>query len=485
MIKKIKQFLFTNKTTAQTIVKNTFWLASGTILSKLIRASLIIYAGRILGAAGYGIFSYALSLAAFFTVFSDMGISALSTRTLSQKPKNAGEYFYTSFILKLIAVSITIILTILLTPHLTKIQEINPLIPFIAILLAFDSLRNFAFSITRANNKMEMESLLTILTNIFITSFGLIILFLYPTPKNLAIGYSMASALGTIIVFIFVRKYLKDFKYKFNVKLIKPIIYSAVPFALAGIIGVFMINIDTIILGAFRTASELGFYGAAQRIVQFIYIIPAFLSASMFPIMSRMIKNGNFKKASSLFSSLFRMIMILAIPMALGGALLSREIITFLFGNSYAGASTALTILSLTIFIVAPSTLISNSLFALDKQKVFVISSSIGAVINVILDILLIPKYGIVGSASVTLLALSSVVLYNWSKLKKYISGIKINNLNIPIISSIVMTITILILKALHINVLIIILLSGLVYVALLLILKDKSIKEAMNVFKI
>ncbi|MDI6734266.1 MAG: oligosaccharide flippase family protein, partial [Patescibacteria group bacterium] len=95
MIKIIKDFLFKNKSEKQTVIKNSFWLAFGNIAGRLIRAVLIIYAARILGTEGYGIFSYALGLAAFFTIFSDIGLSSLLTRESIKKPEKIAEYFST------------------------------------------------------------------------------------------------------------------------------------------------------------------------------------------------------------------------------------------------------------------------------------------------------------------------------------------------------------------------------------------------------
>src|SRR3990170_334910 len=72
---KIKKFLLNNESTAQTIVKNTFWLSLSESVGRALRIAIIIYAARVLGAAGWGTFSYMASLAAVFTIFADIGIS--------------------------------------------------------------------------------------------------------------------------------------------------------------------------------------------------------------------------------------------------------------------------------------------------------------------------------------------------------------------------------------------------------------------------
>jgi O-antigen/teichoic acid export membrane protein len=76
MLHAIKQFLLHNTSTHQTILKNTTWLFSGQIIGRLLRATIVIYAARVLGANNWGAFSYALGIAAFLTVFTDIGVNA-------------------------------------------------------------------------------------------------------------------------------------------------------------------------------------------------------------------------------------------------------------------------------------------------------------------------------------------------------------------------------------------------------------------------
>ena len=478
MSSAIKKFFFENQSTRQTVAKNTLWLGIGTVLSRLIRATLIIYAGRVLGTAGYGIFSYALSLAAFFTIFSDMGISALTTRQIVQKPKDIDKYISTSFVIKVGILLLTILATIFISPHFTKIEAVSPLIPYVAILLAFDSLRGFGFSITRAYNKMEIESILNFLTNALITALGFVVLIIAPTPKNLAMGYALASALGTLSILLFIGKNISKIKFNFDTSLIKQIFKSALPFALMGVLGAFMINIDTIIIGAFKTASDLGLYGAAQRAVQFIYMLPGFIAISMFPLISKLIKDGKIEKMKSLFNSLIRFAFVFAIPITIGGIIVSKDLIVLLFGGEYAQSAITFAVLLLTVLITAPSSLITNTLFALDKQRIFVISSTIGALANTVLDFVFIPKYGIVGSAIVTVIAMTLVTYRNWFELKKDVIGLSIPSLNKPIFATIIMTLVVLFMHLSNIHVVVTILAAGIIYIGILLVLKDPSIKE-------
>src|SRR3989338_6661756 len=102
MFKKIRTLLFENQGLKQKIAKNTFWLFFGQIFGRLIRAAIVIYAARILGPASWGAFSYAMSFAAFMSVFSDIGISAIVTKESSRNPELTDRYFSTALGIKLL-----------------------------------------------------------------------------------------------------------------------------------------------------------------------------------------------------------------------------------------------------------------------------------------------------------------------------------------------------------------------------------------------
>ena len=227
-MKKIKEFLFENKNIRQTIIKNTIWVSSSITLSRVVRSLVIIYAARVLGTEGYGIFSYAMSFAAIFNIFSDIGLSGLLTRELVKRSEKK-EYLSTSFALKMALVVLTTVLIAFISPFFTNIADAKPLMIIMAALIAFDSIRNFLFSISRAENRMQFEATFEIITEIFITSICFIILARAPSAYNFAVGYALASGLSMLIALISLRTYLSGILTYFRKELILPILSSAWP----------------------------------------------------------------------------------------------------------------------------------------------------------------------------------------------------------------------------------------------------------------
>lgn len=473
MFAKTKSFLFEQKNIRQIAMKNAFWLTVGAVVSKLLRAVIIIYAARVLGTNGYGIFSYVLSLAAFFTIFSDIGLTPLLIREVVKKPEQLNAYVSTTLVLKIIILTVTVFISIIFGPLLTKIPEAKRLIPVVALLLAFDSLRGFGFSVVRAQNRMELEALFSVITDVFITGLGIISLFLKPTPSTLAFSYTVGSGLGFLLVFLTVFKHHKTLLVYFDRKLIKPLISSAWPFAIMGLLGSFMINIDTIIIGWFRTPHELGLYGAAQRMVQVLYILPALLGTSLFPIISNLFQNGDHEKIRKITEQSLTFIFALALPLTVGGILLGGPLVQLFFGSAYRDAALTMQILLLTVLLIFPGALIGNTIFAYDKQKIFILSTALGAGANVLLDLLLIPPYGIAGSAVATVVSQILVITINWIKLRSINRFSLLSHLYIIFAASAIMGIIVIICQSFGVPLVANVFISGLLYFALLKIFRE------------
>ncbi|MGC9603082.1 MAG: flippase [Minisyncoccia bacterium] len=470
---KIKSLLFENTSLKQTVLKNTFWLTAGTTVSRLIRAVLIIYAARVLGTEGYGIVSYALSLAAFFGILTDIGLSPLLTRETIKNPDKVSAYLSTTFFLKLVFTALATILMIAIYPLVSRAVDIGPLLPFVVLLLIFDNLRTFGFSITRARNKMEWEAGLGIATDVFITALGIISLLVAPHPKELAEAYTAGTIIGFCLVFFILRKQFKGILTNFDRKLVKPIITKAWPFAIIGLLGGFMINIDTVIIGIFRSAGEIGLYAAAQRPVQLLYLFPSLFAASVFPIFSRLVHENRHEAAKKVIETSITAVIAVALPITIGGIIAGQPLVGLIFGPEYLDATLTFQLLLITTLLVFPGTVIGNLIFAYDKQKIFILSTSVGALANTGLDLIFIPIYGIAGSAVATIIAQILVNIINWTYLKKIQPFSIWPHLSRTILATVLMGAATFSLLLLGLNIVLNVLVSGLIFAGVLYATKE------------
>jgi len=481
MLKKIKDLLFQNRTSKQTVVKNVVWLSMSQVVGRLIRGLFIIFAARLLGAAEYGVFSYALGLAGFFTLFADLGINSILTKEASREPEKSSSYFATSFWIKIVLLILTTALLIFIAPHFSKIESAKTLLYFVAILTIFDNFREFINAFFRAKEKMEFEALVNVLMNIAIAVIGAVVLYFSQTAKAITIAYVGSAGVGLLIAGFIIRKEFKKIISAFDKKLIQPIIKAALPIAIMGFLGVFMLNIDIIIIGWFMSATDIGLYSAGQKIVQLLYTMPIIIASALFPALSRAASDKDSRKVSLIMEKGMTATFAFAIPITLGGIILAGPIINLLYGAEYLPAILTFQILLLTNIVIFPQTLLSNFVLAYNRQKKLAFYVGLAALGNVILDIIFIPKFGIAGSAAATVIV---QIIYNfltWNMIKKINPFKTIANLKKIFIASALVCITAFVFNYLNIPVIINILASGAIYLLALLILKEPIIKEGKS----
>ncbi len=483
-MEKIKKFFFNNTSTGQILVKNTIWIGASTTLIKIFRAGIIIYAARLLGTEDYGIFTYATGIVAIFAVFSDMGLSSILVREISKNKEKMREYFSTAFVIKIGFLSGMTLLVLGITPILSRFESSTKIIPIVALSIIFESIRTFVYSIPRAENKMQNEALLGIVNEIFIVSFIVFCFFKNPSPQSLAYSFMIGNGIGLVATILFTRKYIIDIKKYFVRELVKPLIKLTLPFAILGVFGIFMTNIDSVIIGIFNNEEVLGLYGAAQRPISILYIIPAFLSASLLPLLSTFIKEKQTEKLTSIINISSKISITVALPIIIGGIIIAGPLINSVFGISYIGAVVTFQLLLTTLLFVFPGTIFAEVLIAENRQKIFLLTGITGALLNVGMNFILIPKYGIAGSAIATIVAQAVVNIFFFLKVRQSYKVNIVKGIYKSIVAVTVMAIATYSLVALSWPLLVILPLSAIIYIGLLLLMKDASIFKLRDSFR-
>ena len=480
-MQKIKNFLFKNTSTKQTVTKNAFWLFLGEIIGRIFKLMIVIFATRKLGVENWGLFSYALSFVSFFYIFGDFGINTLITREMSKENTDKYLYLSTSFIIKITILIIMLFLSILLTPKLGNIRLSLNIVTVISILLFSDAMRDFALSINRSLQKMEREAYSKIITNLIIMVLGIVLITKKADPLSLAIAYATGSIISSIFMFWSIKNELKKIKIKIYKESLKNIYDFSWPFMVTSFFS-FLFSLDSIMLGQMKSVADVGLYSAASRLVLFTTIIPAFFAISIFPILSKYEKD--IKKTSHIFEKTMEVIFTISIPLTVGCFLLSQKIILFVFGSNYITGAATFGILSISILASFPNIILDNYLYSKNLQKKFITTTLLGVIFNIILNILLIPKFGALGAAISTTTAQILIMTINWNLLKKFMTFSVLPKIKNIILINIIFMIIILILKYTNINLILIIIISLLSYFILLRISKENILSEVIEIIK-
>jgi O-antigen/teichoic acid export membrane protein len=216
--------------------------------------------------------------------------------------------------------------------------------------------------------------------------------------------YSISNlAVSAVSLFIVHRLFMK-FRIKINIERLKKLISDAIPLVISGFMIVIYYNLDIIMLQYMKSEFEVGIYSAAYKIY-FVFIIPfALIFQSYQPKLTTLIS-----EMSALNKSVLKGYSALMLTAAiLGGStlfFLGKWIVLTLYNSGYLLAAGPLSILSMNILIVGINMLFGNPLTVWGKQKLYTVAVTSGALCNITLNILLIPKYSYIGAAFATLLS--------------------------------------------------------------------------------
>ena len=182
------------------------------------------------------------------------------------------------------------------------------------------------------------------------------------------------------------------------------------PIFLSGLFGSINLRIDQVMLFSMLGEKNLGFYSSIVRITESLNVMPGVLMVSVFPLLSSAFVQSN-DRFSKIYNLSFKYMSAIILPVAVATTLLSGRLITVIYGTEFLPASTAFAILIWSAVFVYLGTVNFNVLVASDLQKYIFLFSAMGASSNTVLNLVLIPRYGIAGASLATVISYSVVGL--------------------------------------------------------------------------
>lgn len=482
---RLRGWLFHNKGIASTVTKNFFWLLTSNFGGRAIRGLLIVYAARVLGASQYGVVSYAFSLAGFFLFVKNIGIDSILMREIAKHPDERKEYLSTAFWIEVMLLVITAFLLLVVAPRVAHVPEAIGLFPLVAAFLIFEDMRELLLAVVRGLEKMEVEALIIMIGNVVMAGTGFVLLRTSPTPHALLVAYLLGSLVALGLVVIAVWEYLRGVLTHFRKDFIRPLFKASWPIAFSGLAGMFLANVDVVMLGWWKVTSDIGLYAAGQKLVGVLGALPGALGTAVFPVFARLVGNDQRGHMEILGNHVFRVMFLAALPLVVGGALVAGPFVRFIFGSGYDGAGGVFTIMLISLLATYPTTVIFTILFAHNRQRETVLYAIITSLLNVGLNFFMIPRYGMYGAAWANLISLVVYALLSWYSVRRLGSFYLFKGTSKIFLATFFMaTATGVFMNFWHLPVVAVIIFAAIVYGAALFLLKEPLLEEAFILFR-
>lgn len=383
----------------KTILKNFASLMTSTVIARLLTLVIVIIIARYLGKEQFGIYAAAQAFVGMFVIVFGFGAEFGFVYEGSKNKDVIGWFLGSGIILKLLLGFISFFI-ILFIAHLLGYTDLHVgVITIFVFIWFFITFQNFLSGVFQIHQRMEFKA---------IVDMGRELLFLITLLVVIRLGYNIYFVAGAklvsnilllilaiVLVFKFTKPVFKDLK-------LGHVIKSSYLFALSGVFYMIYFQIDTVMLSLMRTPGETGIYAAAYKLPVSAFLISRIIATVTRPAM--------FERESRDRDTLKKMYFLrtkyLVILGLLGGIslwFLRNQIISFIYGTEFAEAAIVLSILAWFIPIRFISIVSGDIITTMAKQNIRTIIQGITAAINIVLNVILIPRYGLYGAAWSTL----------------------------------------------------------------------------------
>jgi len=370
------------------------------------------YVSRVLGAENIGIYSYSYSIVYMFMLVAMLGISNHGNRSIAKVRENKEERSSTFWSIYYLQIIITSIVCIGYFIFLLLYNTENKLIFLLQTVFLFSVLMDinwFYFGLEKFK--------ITIFRNLIIKIISIILIFIFVRDTADLWIYTLimggATFFSQLYLIIILRRYVffKKFSIKTTFLHLKDCLILFIPVLAYGIYRV----MDKIMIGAISSELELGYYENAEKLVNIPIMVITALGTVMLPHMANLFKDTevqNVEYKSKIYDSM-KLALVFATIATCGLILIGEDSAIVLFGLEFEKSGGIICLLSLTVIASAWSNVIRTQfLIPTNRDKIYVISTIIGASLNLVLNFVFIPLYGAYGACIGTIVTEFAVMIY-------------------------------------------------------------------------
>lgn len=402
------------------ILKNFLYNLSYQILVLILPLITVPYVSKVLGAKGVGDYAFTFANTQYFILFGMVGVTLYGNRQIAYVRDNKEKLkdtFYTIYLVQLITMTIASVMFLIFAFSFTEnmyrflylAQGINILASLIDISWLFMGLEQFKK---------------TVLRNTLVKAISLASIFIFVKDINDLVKYTIILALSNFLGNLTFWFYVPRAVGFTNIKLRKLLLHLRASIALfipQIAIQVYVLLSRTL-LGVFTDTVEVGYYDNSQKLVKIALTVATAIGTVMMPKISNTVASGDMKKVKYYISNSFFFMSAISIPLTFGLLGIAKELSPWFFGKEFVGIETLVMVSSIIIVVISWSNVLGTQLLVpLNKLKQFTASVTLGAIVNLLLNLILLKKMGSLGACITTVIAEITVTTTQFYFLRKFL----------------------------------------------------------------
>ncbi len=384
---------------AVSVAKNTLFMTSASVLQKIVSFGYFTFLARSIGVEGTGKYFFALSFTTVFVVFADLGFTNVLVREASRAREKLQRYLSTTLAVKIFFGLLTYVAVVVTINALGYPPETKLLVYVSGITMLFDTAHLTAYGSLRAQGDLRYEAMAMFVSQLLTLFLGSYFIVNGFPLVFLILAFTIPSSINALFAYsILYRKYRIIPKVYFDRATFTFLSKIAAPFALIAIFSRIYSYADSILLSQLAGDRAVGIYAIPYKITFAFQFIPLALIAGLYPRFSELYTK-DMRRLAHTFASAVKYLLIIVAPISIGIAVLAEPIVLSLYTEQYSAAIPALRILVLSLFFSFLSFPVATFLNACDRQTIQMKIVGSVMIINILLNIMLIPHYEATGAA--------------------------------------------------------------------------------------
>lgn len=389
----------------KSLKKNAFYSVLKVFLSLVFPLITFPYASRILLPEGMGKVNFANSIIGYFLMLSNLGINVYAIREAAKLRDNKDaltKFFKEMILINFVCCIISYLLLFCSISLIPKFHEYKTLLLLCSIRIIFS-----VIGIEWIFAAFEDFKYITI-RSFFVQLLSLVYLFIFVRTKEDILHYAFFGVLiavgSNILNFFFLKNYI-NIHYKTKLEIKKHLKAIFLFFGMTVVTSIYTM-LDSSMLGFLSSSDEVGFYTVSTKLSHMLLGLITAITGVLLPRLTDYLQKKDHVSFATIINKGANIILLLSIPMTFGLMILAKPLIILLSGDDYIPAIPAMITIAPILIIISFGSLTGTQVLpAMGKERISFYSYIFGAITNILLNSLLIPKIGALGAAIGTLCA--------------------------------------------------------------------------------
>jgi O-antigen/teichoic acid export membrane protein len=382
------------------IARSILALSAGEFVARIIGFGATIYVARRLGVEAYGIIGVAFALMLYASAVADLGLEQLGPREIADREGPLGPLVSSVLLARLaISTAMAAILAIGGLLFLTK-PEGSVLAIYALVLLAVGA--NAKWAHVGLGRSGIVSAARIVAESVKVVG---VIVFVHDPSDILFVPLAQVAGdgLGTLILLVALPGAGIRPRFEIDRTIVRTVFSHARPLLLTSLLSLLIYNADVVMLRIFHDRTEVGLYLVAYTLINFIGALGNIITISLLPTLRRLRDNAG--PRDTVYHTTVAQALTAGLPIAAGGSLLAPQILGLVFGDEYGASAGALRILIWSFPLLLLRSVEQGALIAAGRQDRVLRTTAVAATINVSLNLVAVPLFGMIGAAVTTVIA--------------------------------------------------------------------------------